>query len=722
MEDINFEFAKDLKDALIVIGKGMVELAGYALSSLLGLGALSAEIVMLGWAFGKISNVPKESIINGADAIGTAIQSLGTALADNDDVPELIMAWLEVIKTAVDILPGLAVGVALGATALSIAIVEFLGICLMLYYVGDKVKQGIVYFADVVLGDLADALIAIVSTIGTELAAALTLWGLVIGIGSIVFAAGSAIFMIGALSFLVGVMALYESINAMDLLSQAVTNFFDSLFGFDDDDIGLLEKLIDKIIDLKRIVGGGAWVIPESYNFGSENAENISSGFSNWFNQDVNFTSVARAFTDGLGKIIYEYWDIHSPSRRAMRIAKSITEGFTIGILSGQKALNKVMTKFARSGELAFAKSTTNGQMQKLGEKVVYDLVKGVTSAGGGSSDEGSHNGYGEAMANVAESGTESFVEATESGSEEMTTAVEGALTSAENVTQDFGTRFGNNLGRITGGIADFFGINMDDVNTIKDNFGAVFTSIKDFVSGDSDISSIGETIASIFPDAFGDSGTISGNSFITNFFNTVMGAIPGLSSLMNKSIAQTLSASWGFDVEAGELSRVAQSFERLSGYIVTNGAGNFSRFSDTTAERMFNELYNQNRSLFENDSRFRVTDENGNVISASVKSKVLDWLANPSGYGQSNWETFLADFLAKTPAGGNYLGSDTSSILASDTQDALSRGNVVNSNNTTTNNYNYTQNNYSPEALDRIDIYRQTELALGMFGAWDKQ
>jgi hypothetical protein len=100
------------------------------------------------------------------------------------------------------------------------------------------------------------------------------------------------------------------------------------------------------------------------------------------------------------------------------------------------------------------------------------------------------------------------------------------------------------------------------------------------------------------------------------------------------------------------------------------------------------------------------------------------------------NWKDFLPevpsvdDFLGSTGGGGGGYSSDYTSDLASSISGSSGAGSGINDvsksssigggiGNTITNSnntYNFTQNNYSPEALNRSEIYTQTRNQFNTF------
>lgn len=737
IDDEQLGSVDSIYDMFIAIGKAIFELSGYAVKSFTGMLALSIEVSMLANGLNKLASLDVTKIIRGATVFNTVLDSFGNALVNNSDIPAKLGEWMTIFERLVNLLPVLAIGIALGTTSLLIAVVELMVIGVLMLIAGEKAKEGLIYFLDVVLGDLADMLIERAKTIGMELAAALILWGLIVGIGGAVFAVGSFAFMLGALEFLVGVMALYESINALELLGDKIQEFYSKIMP---DEAGLrgLAALINLLGGPGTSLLAAAGIIEAT----EEDADQDGTSWDDWWSKKTQdfldgcteatetmqeamvtgASAIDQAYRElfqkpwvGVGYQAYDMyrdahardsWDYEDYLEEYYNTGNHAVKEASRGARSQQSNLSKTMYEVAKFGTNSFRQG-----IQVIG-KISSDAMKEAT--------EESKASYEESFKSMAEDGIDAFTEkvtekrsairkaveeTTQDSSESSETVIEGIANGVDTVvdnaiegSDDFIDRMRNKATGIINFLQTVIGINPDDVSTIRSTASDFWETVKGVFTGEADFSSIKDWLADKLPDIFGDSGILAGDSLMNGLMNAIMGAAPAIERVAG-SIAANLREAFGW-------SRLAADFEQFA----------FADNLSTDQYRIFHEMYLANRSSFA--SRGLNTEED---VWAWLKSDTPKDLT----YERSDWESWWAEYMAGLGGSGtDFEPSDISGTanLASETSAALDRGTNINSNNVTTNNYNYTQNNYSPEPLDRLTIYQQTEYALGMYGHWNNQ
>lgn len=197
--------------------------------------------------------------------------------------------------------------------------------------------------------------------------------------------------------------------------------------------------------------------------------------------------------------------------------------------------------------------------------------------------------------------------------------------------------------------------------------------------------------------DGFKSVGSESGDGFMDKLTDVINGRLPDLGNSILGSFGDILGGlnSMGIDAQISALESEIKNKEMLAG--------------ETDNEMQVKELLSQ-----ANDLRERVKDLKAQKDAFEIKVPEVDY---------------------NLPSTSTGLGGDTSG-LSPETQEALSEagkgigsggssaaksvgGNVGTS--ITNNTYNFVQNNYSPEPIDRTELYNQTNNQLQSWYAWLK-
>ena len=526
-----------------------------------------------------------------------------------------------------------------------------------------------------------------------EMAGTLLLGGVLMGVASLAFSAGAAAMITAGVLFIVAMTELEAGSELYNIAAANIQNGTEAI-------IGALQAVVDF---LDRLTGGNFTSILTNLtgviNSASEGfysvADNIFSGLAEGVNNGVDWVqdmgeTCAENFRTGFEYIM----GINSPSTVAADWGNYIVAGLSNGINGSKKQLKKTMNGLADTTAGAYEDAmeidSPSARMYRDGEWVEIGLEGGI---------ENRSSQYYEAMYGMGERGVEAFVDGTEVTLEEAEPEVEVEETPwYANLTSGFSSIV--NWIRQAGENIDV-GTFMDKIRGIGD----VVTGFLNGEHGEFSLENISNVLTEIFPDLFGEGGLLAGTSLGENLIDSIMGYGSQVAAA-GAELRNTFNNAFG-----GNQEHLAENMYRQASRIANSGYD-----FDTGLGGNQQDILALQRMLDENNRR------NPNSRFRTVQDVMAEYNSAMGRYNQLSDEDVLNNLGGAgsiTGSGGDFT-SGTSTVA--DEAAKSTRGTNINSNNTTTNNYNYTQNNYSPEPIDRIDVYRQTEYALGMLGNWNLQ
>jgi hypothetical protein len=258
-----------------------------------------------------------------------------------------------------------------------------------------------------------------------------------------------------------------------------------------------------------------------------------------------------------------------------------------------------------------------------------------------------------------------------------------------------------------------------DSKKTIKLGYDIVhglFTGMKNEEGEvDKEGESIGKKLISFLADGINDgksfianAGSSIGDLFGLNFESSALGRFTETVTNGKGILGGLASLFGGVDKKRAELQNAVNSYDKTYNY-AKNAAGKDS----AAAADAYEKLTNAKAAL-------AAYDQEGGLLKGGIE-ELMDMLGlkdlfnNPSGVGDTGG--------GYTP---DYTGVDTNTALTdlgksagtSNLGSAKSAGSGVN-NSITNNTYNFVQNNYSPEPIDRTELYLQTNNQLNTWYKW---
>lgn len=661
--------------------------------TLVGLLGLSVVASAAAKAIKALSGIDAKSAMKSADALGTFIETLTDYRRDLERFKDMVevltgIAWLAAVLVA-----GLVIaGGELVVVGAELAI--FAGI---MWLCGDKIKEAFETFFNA-LDYACDRVLTNLPTLAGG-----TGWLMVIAamltIGAAGLLAGSALlwlasgFMEKASEVMVTSFAHFiEALNQIGLMANATLPFINALLP------GLVAMGgVTILVGGMLLIGAGLFfgagllfslgsvIIGWGLETTMEEVNNFLVGFIEFVDnfEAAVFRLVESMNTLGMfglsGLIIgiannsqsaYEAGDetaeefyngaadnleVESPSKRMIRFAGYVIDGLVIGTKNNA-------ARAENSGKLvsdSYEKGFDSDGLINLTKNTAINQGKayGVGLKAAAPDVGRESNQFAAQQAEEIQNGAAENVEAVEDAGGSYATAISDGVEEQEPTVRSKVSNFVN-------GVADFFDVDLSGLG--DGSVSSWFTGV---------LESLGVNVEGIKSKVYGI-GTIIGALLGDGAGNAIDAAFRAIAKMLstNMTAAQnaTIEFAGGMDSEVGQ--------------------------------RMYNE------SRRSNENTWYDTLRNWKDFLPEIPS-VDDFLGGAGGGGGGYSSDYTSD-LASSISGSSGAGSGIN-----DTSKAGSIGGGVGNTITNSNNtYNFTQNNYSPEALNRSEIYQQTRSQFSTF------
>lgn len=371
--------------------------------------------------------------------------------------------------------------------------------------------------------------------------------------------------------------------------------------------------------------------------------------------------------------------EVNSPSKRTYRLGGYIVQGLIDGIDANKNAAINCGISLANGVleglETIDSQIRTKGEMHAQAYKEGFDSVKAGTDGGrirpgGKNADPGvgrQGNAYADQLREENEEMAESFdqSEAAAEGAQATTQAYESGMQSGLN-------RAGSTIGGALNWFKSLFNIDMGSAgqNTITSWFSSLFSSLGINAEGIKDkVFSLGTVLGTLFGDGIG---------------KAVERAC--------RAIAQ---------MTATNLSQAQED------YLATLPPG--------IAETVRNSMVTNNRIDTEHSLMATWRDTFGGMLDSLPSiDDILDFSVPSSGGYTPSTTSDMASAIAGSSGAGSGINDQSKA--------ASIGGGVGNTITNSNNTYNFYQNNYSPEPLNRSAIYQQTRQQLNGFYTYVKE
>lgn len=658
-----------------------------------GLGFIAASCAK---AIDALSGVDPKTATKAAEAFGGFIEELTGYRRDVERLKEMTesftaIAWLIALLMA---------GVLVASTELVFVGIELAAFAAIMYLCGDRIQQAFETFLDA-LHYACDRILADLPTLAGGTAWLMLISGM-LTIGALGLLAGSALlwlasgFMEKAAPVMTSAFAEFmTSLNQIGLMANTALPFISALLP------GLLAMggvaiLVGGMLLLAAglFCGAGALFALGSVAIGwglsttMEQINNFMVGFvefvDNFETLVGRLVSAANSIgalglfgyvTEGLGigideQVVYnsghhtgDEWNhgfkdsmgIESPSKVMIQNAGYLVDGLVNGTKDNAGRAKESGKQISDSYKEGFDTKGLVEMSEKAGEDAPKAYERGLKATAPDVGRES--NQFAQQQA-----------EEIQNGAAESSTAVESAgagyTTSFSDGIESGGEGVKSKVSGFVNGIADFFGIDLSGFGSnsvgswfegMINQLGVDTEGIKDKVYG------IGSIIGGLLGDGAGDA--------IDKAFHAIARMLSTNFSSMQEA---TIEAAGGTDSYYGQL--------------------------------IYNETRKSNENVWYDKLR------NWKDFLPEIPS-VDDFLGSTGGGGGGYSSDYTSD-LASSISGSSGAGSGINDVSKSSSIGGGIGNTITNSNNT----YNFTQNNYSPEALNRSEIYTQTRNQFNTF------
>ena len=222
---------------------------------------------------------------------------------------------------------------------------------------------------------------------------------------------------------------------------------------------------------------------------------------------------------------------------------------------------------------------------------------------------------------------------------------------------------------------------------------------------------------------SFTNSGSLSGGGFLNSIISmlsgnegTLTGSFANLGSACGVAFGNAV-AKPAYDM-LNQVKDSYNSFATQAQDLMSNGMA--ENINTTALGDAWRAMYYTQKGVdtLQEKQAKEIDDFGYGELDLSDYLSGLGGGVNSGGGGYTPVETEAIDY--GSSGSGGYGGGTASDIASSSgagtgINDLSQGGNTINSNNT----YNFVQNNYSPEALDRTEIYQQTQYQLKSWYGW---
>lgn len=469
--------------------------------------------------------------------------------------------------------------------------------------------------------------------------------------------------------------SVYNASVYFNLALAQIQEFINGLAGLEEQVIETIQNSPTARTIFSILTPIGEAMFSEGYDFAEDCADGWINGWS--ANHDEVVEAIEEPISDGLEAAEAEA-EVKSPSKRTYRLGNYIVQGLANGITSNKEVV--INAAKSLSDELLSTLDTMGKEVEERGNKMserYANVMKGVGGGGGGAVGRGTHEGsigtgrqnnqYAEQVQQENEEMAESF--------DQSEAAAEGAAATTQ--TYESGMQSGiSRAGSTVSGALDWFGslfhLNMGQAgeNTISSWFSSLLSSLGINAEGIKDkVFSLGTILGTLFGDGIG---------------KAVERACRAIAEMTSTNLSQA-----------------------QEDYLATLPPG--------IAETVRNSMVTTNRIDTEHSLMKSWRDTFGGMLD-SLPS--IDDILDFSVPGGSSYTPTTTSDMASAIAGSSGAGSGIN-----DQSKAASIGGGVGNTITNSNNtYNFYQNNYSPEPLNRSAIYQQTRQQLNGFYTYVKE
>ena len=511
------------------------------------------------------------------------------------------------------------------------------------------------------------------------------------GVGVTLTIAGF-LFLLSATFFAAGVVVIGEGLYETGLyLNAALDEFNKFLDGIED----LKNRIEESIND--TVLSGGAtgfgqavwnkldeWGVPfteEGYDW----ATDVADGYIDGTNENHDrVVAAASGMAEDTMTSIEETAETHSPSKRTYRVGEWVVQGLANGMIDNTSAA--VNAGISLANGVIEGLSTIDDQIKTKGELHAQAYKEGLNSVkagtdggrirpGGKNADPGvgrQSNAYADQLREENEEVGESFdqSEAAAEGAQATTQTYESEMQSGLN-------RAGSTIGGALNWFKSLFNIDMGSAgqNTITSWFSSLLSNLGINAEGIKDkVFGLGTVLGTLFGDGIG------------------------------KAVERACRAI--AEMTASNLNQVQQeALDKIDALGGSTAAMLGTYYGSTES----------NRIVIEHDAMRSWRDTFGGMLDSLPSiDDILDFsVPSSGGYTPSTTSDMAAAIAGSSGAGSGINDQSKAASIGGGVGNT-----ITNSNNT----YNFYQNNYSPEPLNRSAIYQQTRQQLNGFYTYVKE
>ena len=517
----------------------------------------------------------------------------------------------------------------------------------------------------------------------------ITAFGVAAMIAGASLAGAGLLFLLSATFFAAGVVIIGEGLYETGLyLNAALDEFNKFLDGIED-----LKNRIEESINDTALSGGATgfgqaiwnkldeWGVPfteEGYDW----ATDVADGYIDGTNENHDrVVAAASGMAEDTMASIEETAETHSPSKRTYRVGEWVVQGLIDGIDANKNAAINCGISLANGVleglETIDSQIRTKGEMHAQAYKEGFDSIRsgGRIRPGGKNADPGvgrQGNAYADQLREENEEMAESF-DQSEAAAEGAAATTQTYASGMENGLNNTGNVVTNALNKVR----SLFGIDMsgEGKSTISTWFSSLLSNLGINAEGIKDkVFSLGTILGTLFGDGIG---------------KAVEQACRAIAQMTATNLSDTQQQAIDMAIAAGAPGSVISEMRRsmAESNRITTEHGLMATWRDTFGG-MLNSLPNI-------DDILDFSVPGGSGYTPSTTSDMAAAIAGSSGAGSG------INDQSKAASIGGGVGNT-----------------ITNSNNT----YNFYQNNYSPEPLNRSAIYQQTRQQLNGFYTYVKE